>query len=188
MRAAGDQSGGQAQGFDGAGLVGNGTPRAFGGIKRPCQGADAKHLRRLRQPFVAAVQRCSNTAVKLALQRIRQFVRQQPAHVIMLASVNQLVDLIRRNQAAGSIVNQHPVADFSPDMAQRVKPMAHTVGPAGTATGGHVKRFFGHQVKKPVTFCYHHQRPGQAFNAPKSRQRVQHHRLTGNAPVLLGEA
>ena len=183
LPAAGDQFGRQAERFDGAGLIGY---RGACRVQRLLQQADTKHLRRLRQPLVAARQRAADTSMMLIFERIGQFVRQQPAHLVVLTGVDQLVDLRRRDQAAGGVVDQHPVVRFRAGAGQRIETLANADCAAGAAGCGNVERLIARRIEKPVAGTDDDQRSGQSTDRQKSRQRVQHHRLAGKHPVLLG--
>jgi hypothetical protein len=61
LRAASHQQRPVAQRLHGAGLVGDGIAR----LCQRLQHADAKHLRRLRQPLAAAVHRGADTAIPI---------------------------------------------------------------------------------------------------------------------------
>jgi hypothetical protein len=64
LRAAAHQPGRQAHRLHGAGFVGDTVP---GLLQRVDQHADAEHLRRLRQPFAAAVYGARDAAAVLRL-------------------------------------------------------------------------------------------------------------------------
>ena len=105
-RAASHQQRLPAHGLHGARFIGD-LPNH--GLQRLQQHADAKHLGRLCEPFVMARQRSGNAALLLGLQGVSQGLCQQPTHRIAQAGIDQGVDLPRRHQAAGGIVNQHPI-------------------------------------------------------------------------------
>ena len=158
---AGDQFGGHAQRFNGARFVGY-SPTSR--IERLHQQTDPKHLGGLRQPFVAAVQCATDTSLRFALERIREFVRQQSADAVMLASVDQLIDLSGRNQAAGSVVDQYPVLCPGTGATQHIEPMAHTGSAAGATAVGNLKQFFCNCFKISVARRHYDQRALQPLN------------------------
>ena len=99
--------------------------------QRVQQSLDAKHLRRLRQPLVSPAQRGGHPATGSAFQGVGQRQRQQPANRIVLASVDERLNLRGGDQAARCVVHQHPVIWLRRGGQQRLKAMAH-----GERTGG----------------------------------------------------
>ena len=186
--AARHQSGRQAKRFNGARLVGDRCSPAFSRVQRAHQQADAKHLRRLRQPFVVARQRVAHAAVDRLLERVGQAVRQQPADLVMLASADELLDLVGGGQAARRIMHQHPVAGARPQFEQSIQSLAYAGRPTGAAAVRHAEGLRAQGLKEPVAGRHHHQRASQTPGVLEGCQRVQHHRLTRNEPVLLGLA
>ena len=79
--------------------------RGVGALQR----TDAEHLRRLRQPFVAAVDGGGHAAMRLGFQRVGQRQGQQAAHRVGQAGVDQRVDQRGGDQATRRVVHQHPV-------------------------------------------------------------------------------
>ena len=92
---AGHQPGVKAHGLHGAGFIGHVGAHL---VNRLHQRADAEHLGRLRQPLVAAVHGRSHAhtawAVDGGLERVGQLVRQQPAHTVARALVDERIDLL----------------------------------------------------------------------------------------------
>ncbi len=182
LRAAGHQQRPVAQAS--MALASSVTARA-GALQRLHQQADAEHLRRLRQPLVLAVQRRRDAAAFLPLERVGQLVRQQAAHLVLRAGVDQRVDQRRRDQAARGVVHQHPVLVGGAHAGELVQAVGDAGG-AGRAAAGHHHGRGRVALEEAVARRHHHQRPGDALHGREGRQRVPDHRLAGDALVLLG--
>ena len=78
-------------------------------LQRAAQRADAEHLRRLRQPFVAALQGRSHAITAGLLERIGQPVRQQAADRVVFTGGYQRLDLRGGDETTRGIVHQYPV-------------------------------------------------------------------------------
>jgi len=188
LRPAGHQLGPVAQGLHGAGLVGGDRAHAHQRIQ---QHAQAEHLRRLRQPFVAAVHGGGHAHAVGAgdggLQRVGQLVRQQAAHAVALAFIDQVVDLRRGHQAARCIVHQHPVVLRRTARQQGLEAADDGLGPGGATAGQVPPGRAAVAVEEMVVRRHGHQRAGQALHAGKGGQRVQHQGLAGHRVVLFGQ-
>ena len=90
LRAAGHQARAQAHRLHGAGLVGDAGKAAAGMCRqRRVQRAQAKHLRRLRQPAALALQRGRHAPAFGALERVGQRQRKQAADGVVQAGIDQ---------------------------------------------------------------------------------------------------
>jgi hypothetical protein len=62
-------------------------------------------------------------------------MRQQPAHRVREAGIDQPLDQRRRDQAARRIVHQYPVLRLRAPLQQYAQALQHGLGPRGTAAG-----------------------------------------------------
>jgi len=109
------------------------TPDPGSAHERVLQGSDAEHLRRLRQPMQGALGRLQNPPIAGELERVGNRVRQQPAHCIAKAGVDQAVGECGCHQAAHCIVYQHPVLARGSAFLQGVQSVEDRLGAAGAA-------------------------------------------------------
>ena len=178
----------KAHGLHGTGLIGHVGAHL---VNRLHQRADAEHLGRLRQPLVAAVHGGGHAhaarAVDGSLERVGQLVRQQPAHTVARALVDERIDLLRGHQAARSVMHQDPVARLRTTLQQRLEAAQHRVGTRGAPTLDHKKCGVGMGIQKAIPRCHSHQRAQQAPDTGKGGQCVQHHRVACHQVILLGQ-
>ena len=128
----------------------------------------------------------------VALVVVMAWQRQQAARSIWQASSNQALDKRGRNQAAGSIVHQHPVISPCAFLGKRLQPVANALGAAGSAyfcnayaLGRHIGR--PSLLAKPVVIRREHQRGVRNIGtSSKRRQRVPKHGAAVNGLVLFG--
>ena len=112
---------------------------------------------------------------------------QQAAYAVALAGIDQLVNLLRGDQATRCIVYQHPVLFCGTTRQQHLEATHDGVGP-GCATARHMKPgWTGIAVQKLVARSHRHQRCRQTLHTSERRQRMQHQRLPGNGVVLFGQ-
>ncbi len=104
-----DQFGALAHKLQRASLI---RHRITGRLQGGLQGSKAEHLRRLGQPFVAAVHGSRYTAAVLLLQGVGQFQGQQATHSVVLAGIYEPVHVSGGDQAARGVVHQHPVVQL----------------------------------------------------------------------------
>jgi len=62
------------------------------------------------------------------LQGVCKWQRQQPTHFIVIAGLDQALDPLGLHQAAGGVVNQHPVVRLGSPRQQFVQPVEHGFG------------------------------------------------------------
>jgi hypothetical protein len=128
VHAALHQARRQTQGLDGTGFVGHGRP---GGFQRPLQQRQPEHLRRLGCPLARAVDRGRHAAVRGLLQRVGQRQGQQAAHGVVGTGIEQTLHHRRAKQAAGGVVNEHPVV-----VDRAACPQGHQAGANSGRPGG----------------------------------------------------
>lgn len=176
-----------AHGFDGTGFVRGCCTNVRQRIQ---QHADAEHLRRLRQPFVAAIHRAHHTHAggtrHSGLERVGQLMRQQATHAVVLALLHQGTDLRGRNQAARRIVHQHPVLRGCATLQQHFQPTHHRIRTCRTAAGRVPPGSAAIVIEELIIRRHRHQRTCQPGNGGKRSQRVQHHGLASHTLVLFG--
>ena len=131
------------------------------------------------------VHRRGHAAPGFGLERVGQFERQQAAHPVVRAGVDQRINLRRCDQAACRVVHQHPVAVVGPAVQQGLQAVEHAGCARAAAHPGELDvRVINAQ--KAVAGRHHHQTALNAVDRLKRRQRVQHHGQSGHRLVLLG--
>src|SRR5438105_9657498 len=169
------------------GLVGRG-----GLVLEPtAQQPVAEHLRRLRAPQVQARDGGGDTLVLVgALQRIGERHREEPAHLIILELVQELLDELGLDAGARGIMHEHPIVlrDAVLEVLQRVEDRLGTVRAAAEERLDLVGER-APVVGAPVA-VERREADVHARDARHRRQRldrVEHHWLAGDGQVLLGE-
>ena len=141
-----------------------------------------------------ALQRAVNSLVSNALERVGHGQREQAAHGVVEAGVDQALDPRWLYEAARGVVHEHPVVVSDAALSQ----LGQTCGDRGRSGGATAVRkpqpvacgarqaALNVALKSLVTRRQHHQRGHDARHGRKCGQRVRHHRAARHHGVLLG--